>query len=189
MRWAREALLATEEFSKQLTAGERIAADRDCFFLYGPVASPFFNPKENFYRFVKSRIRKANGPSLLQLEGILDDCCKDPSLPERCKKWFERARGFRLWFSNKDRVGKAVLAPTERQIDSFMQIGALDEEQEEMKQKIDNWLVKISTTSYLPRSADEIDAVKLREVLRQLNVQRYKRGLDEKNENGEEENE
>lgn len=188
VRWAQETLFATEEFSKQLTAGEKIAEQNGCFFLYGPVASPYFNPKENFYRFVKSRIRKANGPSLQQLEGILDECCKDDTLTERCKKWFDRARGFRLWFSAPHRIGKALLAPSERQIDSFLRSGALDEEAELMEPKIDEWLCKISTTSLVPQSPDEIDAKKLREALRGLNVQRYRRGFDQGDEKGEEEN-
>lgn len=177
--WAREKLLATEEFSMQLTAGERIACQNGCYMLYGPVASPYFNPKENFYRFVKSRIRRANGPSLAQLEAILDECCKDLSVPERCVKWYKRAHGFRLWFSNEARIGKAVLAPTERQIDAALRWGSLDVEKEQMQQKIHDWLCKVSTTSSSPQFPDDIDPKKLREVLRSLNVQRYKRGVED----------
>ena len=185
--WAHETLFATEAFAQQLTAGESIAKKNGCFFLYGPVASPYFNPKENFYRFVKSRIRKANGPSLKQLEGILDECCKDETLPSRCKKWFERAKGFRLWFSSADHVGKGVLPPTERQIDAAMRTGALDELESLMEDKIEAWLQNISTTGHVPQNPHEVDTAKLRRVLRDLNVQRYKRGFEEEDDKEEEE--
>ncbi len=182
--WARETLFGTEDFAKQLTAGERIAEQHGCFMLYGPVASPYFNPKENFYRFVKSRIRQANGPSLKQLEYILDECCKDTSLAERCKKWYKRAHGFRLWFAAH--AGEAVVPPIERQIDQMLRWGLLDEAKESMETQVAEWMKSVSTTGHVPPFPHEVDAAKFREALRSLNVQRYKRGFEENEDKDEE---
>lgn len=183
--WAREQLFATDAFTQQLTAGEKIAQDNGCHMLYGSVASPYFNPKENFYRFCKSRVRKANGPSVKQLEGILDECVKDETLPERCKKWFERAHGYRLWFSRH--VGKAVIPPTEKQMDIMLKWREFEEEKDNMVEKVEEWLQSVSKNGATPQTPNDIDAEKLRDTLRALNVQRYRRSFDEDDDNAEEE--
>lgn len=103
------------------------------------------------------------------------------------KKWFERAKGFRLWFSSADHMGKGVLPPTERQIDAAMRTGALDELEHLMEEKIEAWLRKISTNGHVPQNPHEVDATKLRRTLRDLNVQRYKRGFEDEEDKEEEE--
>ena len=80
-----------------------------------------------------------------------------------------------------------VFCPQQRQIDAAMRTGALDELESLMEDKIEAWLQNISTTGHVPQNPHEVDTAKLRRVLRDLNVQRYKRGFEEEDDKEEEE--
>lgn len=163
---ARDLLLRHEEFKKQKIAAEVVAAEHDGLVLIGPCASPWFNAKENHYRYLKVQLSKYNGLSLEEFKEKLEELIAADDMAERASRWFKRAQGFRWWFF--EHQGEAIAAPTEREIDRQMRVGELTGE------RIGDAVANLMEALGNPTKPEEVNLEKLTEYFHATNVKRYR---------------